>query len=85
MLILCYVGVPIRDLAGLAGVSAPPELWKVLTSSLPANSSALASNSSSTVITRFDFFFSFFPITSLMRVWVRFCVVLLNIYMFDQL
>lgn len=55
MLILCYVGVPIRDLAGLAGVSAPPELWKVLTSSLPANSLALASNSSSTVITRFDF------------------------------
>jgi hypothetical protein len=41
----------IRDLAALAGVSAPLELWKVLTSSLPANSSASANNSSSTVIT----------------------------------
>ncbi|CAH2075910.1 unnamed protein product [Thlaspi arvense] len=37
------------------GVSAPPELWWVLTSSQPANSSALFNGSSSTVITRFDF------------------------------
>ena len=58
VLIWSNPGVQIRDLAALAGVSAPLELWKVLTSSLPANSSASANNSSSTVITRFVFSFS---------------------------
>lgn len=31
-------GVSFRDLVALAGVSAPPELWKVLTFSQPVNS-----------------------------------------------